>query len=80
MRTCTCVTFWRVKTGAGKYIFRVTRPNGECSQNLVSNPADIADTTARIQKLVYHTHTEPTRDRIPHTKHENTNLISMLLQ
>ena len=32
-------TFWRVKTGLGKRILRVTRPNGECSQNLVSNPA-----------------------------------------
>ena len=30
--------FWRVKTGAGKYILRVSRPNGECFQNLVSNP------------------------------------------
>ena len=29
----------RMKTGPGECIFRVTRPNGECSQNLVSNPA-----------------------------------------
>ena len=34
-------TFWRVKTGAGEYISRVTHPNGECSQNLVSNPDNI---------------------------------------
>ena len=32
------------------------------------NFADIEGTTARTQKLVYHTHTEPTRDRILHTK------------
>ena len=31
--------------------------------------ADIAGTTARTQKLVYHTRTEPTRDRILHTEH-----------
>ena len=48
--------------------------------------ADIAGTTVRTQKLVYHTHTEPTRDRILHTEHvadfkdEKTNLISILLQ
>ena len=24
--------FWRVKTGAGEYILRVTRPNGGCFQ------------------------------------------------
>ena len=27
-----------MKTGAGEYILGVTRPNGECLQNLVSNP------------------------------------------
>ena len=27
-----------MKTGLGECILRVTRPNGECSQNLVSNP------------------------------------------
>ena len=32
------------------------------------NFADIEGTTAHTQKLVYHTHTEPTRDRILHTK------------
>ena len=32
--------------------------------------ADIlASTTARTQELVYHTRTEPTRDRILHTEH-----------
>ena len=31
--------------------------------------ADIAGITASTQKLVYHTCTEPTRDRIFHTKH-----------
>ena len=35
------VKFWRVKTGAGEYILGMTRPNGECLQNLVSNPANI---------------------------------------
>ena len=30
--------------------------------------ADMAGTTACKQKLMYHTHTEPTRDRIFHTK------------
>ena len=30
--------------------------------------ADIAGTTARTQKLIYHTRAEPTRDRIFHTK------------
>ena len=30
---------------------------------------DIAGTTARTQKLVYHTRTEPTRDSILHTEH-----------
>ena len=30
--------------------------------------ADIAGTTARTQKLIYHTRTEPTMDRILHTK------------
>ena len=33
------LTFWRVKTGVGEYILRVTQLNGKCSQNLVSNPA-----------------------------------------
>ena len=28
-----------MKTGAGEYILGVTRPNGECVQNLVSIPA-----------------------------------------
>ena len=34
------VNVWagRVKNGPGECILRVTRPNGECSQNLVSNP------------------------------------------
>ena len=31
--------------------------------------ADIAGTTSRTQKLVYHNRTEPSRDRIFHTKH-----------
>ena len=30
-----------MKTGAGEYILGVTRPNGECLQNLVSNPANV---------------------------------------
>ena len=48
--------------------------------------ANIAGTTACKQKLIYHTHTEPTRDRIFHTKQVTdfkwweTSLISMLLQ
>ena len=48
--------------------------------------ADIAGITARTYKLIYHTRTEPTRDRIFHTKHvadfkdEKTTLISILLQ
>ena len=35
------VNFLASETGAGKYILRVTRLNGECSQNLVSNPARV---------------------------------------
>ena len=30
------VKFLAMKTGAGEYILGVTRPNGECLQNLVS--------------------------------------------
>ena len=30
-----------MKTGAGEYILGVTRPNGECSQNLVSNTGSL---------------------------------------
>ena len=32
---------------AGEYILKVTRPNGECSQNLVSNPADVTSLTTQ---------------------------------
>ena len=32
------VNFLASETDAGEYILRVTRPNGECFQNLVSNP------------------------------------------
>lgn len=34
------LTFGRVKTNSGKCIWKVTRPNVECSQNEVSNPAE----------------------------------------
>jgi len=36
--------------------------------NMPGSFADIAGTTARTQKLIYHTRTEPTRDRIFDTK------------
>ena len=39
-----------MKTGAGKYILRVTRPNDECSQNLVSNPVVGHQTNSRTLK------------------------------
>ena len=49
-------TFGRVKTGPGECIFRVTRPNGECAQNWVSNP----DVTPLLREL----HWLPIRQRV----------------
>ena len=38
-------------------------------QKMLGSFTDIAGTTARTQKLVYHTCTDSTRDRILHTAH-----------
>ena len=45
-----------MKTGAGEYILGVTRPNGECLQNLVSNPdlkAEFHEHLTRLRGVNY---------------------------
>ena len=40
-----------MKTGAGEYILGVTRPNGECFQNLVFNPVSTAGKCVTYQEV-----------------------------